>query len=327
MKRAACVVAGAVVGLSATTGYAASKDKEGNWPKERPIRFIVPFAPGGPSDILSRLVGQKLSESLGQTVVVDNRGSVGGLLGFEAGAKAAPDGYTLLMSANSLLTINPYVYKKLPYDPGKDLAPISQLTSTGNVFVLHPSVPAKTVKEFIALAKASPGKLNYATTGTGNVLGIADFKMKAGIDMVAVPYKGTGQAVIDLLGGQVQMFFMNPLVAGPHVKSGKLRGIAVTSLERNPALPDIPTVDESGLPGFKNITWHSILVPAGTPKPIISRLNTEIVKIVRSPEVKGRLEEQGLTAVGSPPEQVTKNMREEQAEVRKLVKLIGLEPQ
>ena len=326
MNRSAIAIAGVVLGCLAASVEAATKDNVATYPN-RPVRFIVPFAPGGPSDILSRLVGQKLSESIGQTVVVDNRGSVGGLLGFEAGAKAAPDGYTLLMSANSLLTVNPHVYKKLPYDPAKDLQPITQLTSTGNVLVVHPSVAANNVKEFIALAKANPGKLNHATTGTGNLLGIADFKVKAGIDMVAVPYKGTGQAVIDLLGGQVQMFFMNPLVAVTHVKSGKLRGLAVTSLQRNPALPDLPTVDESGLPGFENITWHSILVPTGTPKPIVTRLNAEIVKIVRSPEVKERLEGQGLTAVGSTPEHVTKMMRQESAEVAKLVKLIGLQPQ
>ena len=328
MNRAVCVMAGMLLSVSATGASAAAKEKgkDAAYPN-RPIRFIVPFAPGGPSDILSRLIGQKLGESVGQTIVVDNRGSVGGLLGFEAGAKAAPDGYTLLMSANSLLTINPHVYKKLPYDPAKDLQPISQLTSTGNVFVVHPSVAANNVKEFIALAKANPGKINYATTGTGNLLGIADFKVKAGIDMVAVPYKGTGQAVIDLIGGHVQMFFMNPLVAVPHVKSGKLKALAVTSLQRNPSMPDVPTVDESGLPGFKNVTWHSILVPAGTPKAIVTRLNAEIVKIVQSAEVKERLEGQGLTPVGSPPEQVTKMMREESAEVAKLVKLIGLQPQ
>lgn len=329
MKRKIAVAVSVVLGIAAPFVQAATKDKDkgtGTYP-DRPIRFIVPFAPGGPSDILSRLIGQKLGEALGQTIVVDNRGSVGGLLGFEAGAKALPDGYTLLMSANSLLTINPHVYKKLPYDPAKDLQPISQLTSTGNVFVVHPSVKATNIKEFVALAKANPGKLNYATTGTGNLLGIADFKVKAGVDMVAVPYKGTGQAVIDLVGGHVQMFFMNPLVAVPHVKSGKLRALAVTSLDRNPALPDVPTVHESGVPGFKNITWHSILVPAGTPKPIVTRLNTEIVKIVHLPDVKQVLEGQGLTPVGSPPEQVTKNMREESAEVAKLVKLIGLQPQ
>jgi tripartite-type tricarboxylate transporter receptor subunit TctC len=188
-------------------------------------------------------------------------------------------------------------------------------------------VAATSVKEFVALAKANPGKINYATTGTGNLLGIADFKTKAGIDMVAVPYKGTGQAVIDLVGGHVQMFFMNPLVAVTHVKTGKLRALAVTSLDRNPALPDVPTVDESGVPGYKNITWHSILVPARTPKPIVARLNSEIVKIVNSPDVKERLQGLGLTPVGSPPEQVTKLMNEESAEVAKLVKLIGLQPQ
>ena len=326
MNGLALLGAGVVLGVASATVGAATKDKEGSYPN-RPVRFIVPFAPGGPSDILSRLVGQKLGENISQTIVVDNRGSVGGLLGFEAGAKAAPDGYTLLMSANSLLTINPHVYKKLPYDPKKDLQPISQLTSTGNVFVVHPSVAATSVKEFVALAKANPGKINYATTGTGNLLGIADFKAKAGIDMVAVPYKGTGQAVIDLVGGHVQMFFMNPLVAVTNVKTGKLRALAVTSLDRNPALPDVPTVDESGVPGYKNITWHSILVPAGTPKSIVARLNNEIVKIVHTPDVKERLQGLGLTPVGSPPEQVTKLMNEESAEVAKLVKLIGLQPQ
>jgi len=327
MNRTTYVLAGVLLGFAVTGVQAATKDKAAASYPDRQIRFIVAFAPGGQSDILSRLVVQKLAESLGQTIVVDNRGSVGGLLGFEAGAKAAPDGYTLLMSANSLLTINPHVYKNLPYNPARDLQPISQLTSTGNVFVVHPSVQAKSIKEFVALAKSQPGKINYATTGTGNLLGIADFKVKAGIDMVAVPYKGTGQAVIDLVGGHVQMFFMNPLVAVPHVKSGKLRALAVTSLDRNPALPDVPTVDESGVPGFKNITWHSILVPAGTPKAIVSRLNAEIVKIVHLPDVKERLEGQGLTPVGSSPEQVTKNMKEVSAEVAKLVKLIGLQPQ
>jgi tripartite-type tricarboxylate transporter receptor subunit TctC len=207
------------------------------------------------------------------------------------------------------------------------LQPITQLTSVGNVVVVHPSVAATSIKEFIALAKAQPGKINYATTGTGNVIGIAHFKVVAGIDMVAIPYKGTGQAVIDLIAGHVQFFFMNPLVAVPHVKSGKLRGLAVTSPTRNPSLPDMPTVAESGLPGFKNITWHSILVPAKTPMPIVKRLNTEIVKIVNLPDVQERLIGQGLTPVGSTPEQVTKLMREESREVAKLVKQIGYEPQ
>ena len=269
----------------------------------------------------------KLGEALGQTLVVDNRGSVGGIVGFEIAAQSPPDGYTILLSANSLLTINPHVYKKLPYDPFKDLQSITQLTSGGNVVVVHPSVAATNINELIALAKANPGKLNYATTGTGNLLGIAAFRDAAGIDMVPVAYKGTGQAVIDLVAGHVQFFFMNPLVAITHVKSGKLRALAVTSLTRNPSLPDTPTVDESGVPKFQNLTWHSVLVPAGTPRPIVARLNAELVKIVHLPDIKERFLGQGLTSVGSTPEQVSKLMREESAEVAKLVKKIGLQPQ
>ena len=324
MTRTTNAVAGLLLISAANVVSAATT--EATYPN-RPLRFIVPFAPGGPSDILSRLMGQKLGESMGQTVVIDNRGSVGGIIGFELAVKSPPDGYTLLMSANSLLTINPHVYKKLPYDPQRELQPITQLTSGGNVVVVHPSVAAKSIKEFIALAKAQPGKINYATTGTGNVLGIANFKVQAGIDMVAIPYKGTGQAVIDLVAGHVQFFFMNPLVALGNVKSGKLRALAVTSLTRNPALPDTPTVDEAALPGFKNITWHSVLVPAGTSAPIVKRLNAELVKIVNLPEVKERFLEQGLTPVGSTPQEMRALMKVESAEYGKLVKLIGLQPQ
>lgn len=294
---------------------------------DRPIRFIVPFAPGGPSDILSRMVGQKLSEQMGQTLVIDNRGSVGGVVGFEVGAKSAPDGYTVIMAAFSGLTINPHVYKKLPYDPERDFQPITQLTIGGNVVVIHPSVAAKTLKEFIALAKSKPGQINYATTGTGNLLGIAHFNQLAGINMVAIPYKGTGQAVIDLVGGQVQFFFMNPLPAIPQLKGGKLRGLAVTSKTRSTALPDLPTVDEAGVPGFENVTWHSIVVPAGTPKPIVKRLHDELVKVLQHPDVKGNIEGQGLAVVGSTPEQVTALIKTESKKYAKLVKDIGFQPQ
>jgi tripartite-type tricarboxylate transporter receptor subunit TctC len=322
MKRVSYAAAGLLVAIAAIHVQAA----EGPYPN-RPIRFIVPFAPGGPSDILSRLVGGKLGENLGQTVVVDNRGAVGGLLGAELGAKAPPDGYSLLLSANSLLTINPHIYKKLAYDPERDLQPVTQLTSGGNVVVVHPSVAANTLKELIALAKSQPGKINFATTGTNNLLGIEHFSTMAGIKMTAIPYKGTGQAVIDLVAGHVQFFFMNPLVAVPNVKGGKLRALAVTSLDRNTALPDVPTVDEAAVKGFKNITWHSVLVPKGTPAPIVKRLNTELVKIVNDPEVKERFSGQGLTSVGSTPEQLTKLIKEESAEYAKVVKLIGLQPQ
>lgn len=322
MKNATRVLAALLLTCTVSGVEAA----EARYP-DRPLRFIVGFVPGGPSDILARLVGGKLNESMGQTVVVDNRGSVGGILGFELGAKAAPDGYTILLCPNSALTINPHVYLKLPYDPQRDYQPITQLTEGGNVVVVHPSVAAKSVTEFIALAKAKPGAINYATTGTGNVLGIANFKVMAGIDMVAIPYKGTGQAVIALVAGEVQFFFMNPLVAVPHVKSGKLRGLAVTSLTRNPALPDMPTVAESGVPGFKNVTWHSVVVPIGTPKPIVKRLNAELVKIVHLADVKERFLAQGLTPVGSTPEQMSALIREESKEYAKLVKDIGYQPQ
>ena len=324
MKRAAVVIAGSL--LVACAGHVQSAEKDKGYPN-RPIRIIVPFAPGGPSDILSRYVGQKLGEQLGETMVIDNRGSVGGIIGAELGAKAPPDGYTLLLTANSLLTINPHVYKKLPYDPFKELQPITQLTEGGNVVVVHPSVAAKNIKEFIALAKAKPGAINYATTGTGNVLGIANFRsMAGGLDMVPIAYKGTGQAQVALIGGEVQFFFMNPLVAVPHVKSGKLRALGVTSITRNPALPDIPPVAET-VPGFSNITWHSVQIPAATPASIVKRLNADLVKVVNQPDVQTRFRELGLTPVGNQPEDVRKLARAESQEVAKLVKQIGLEPQ
>ncbi len=323
MNHVTLAVVGLLLSFTLSCVQAAAPEAYPN----RPIRFIVPFAPGGPSDILSRMVGQKLSEGLGETVVIDNRGSVGGVLGFELGAKAPPDGYTVLLAAFSGLTINQHVYKKLPYDPERDFQPITQLTIGGNIVVVHPSVAAKSIKEFIALAKSKPGQFNYATTGTGNLLGIAHFKLLAGIDMVGIPYKGTGQAVIDLVGGQVQFFFMNPLPAIPHLNSGKLRGLAVTSTTRSSALPDMPTVVEAGVPGFENVTWHSIVVPAGTPKPIVKRLHGELVKVLQHPDVKGRIEGQGLATVGSTPEQVSALIKAESKKYAKLVKDIGYQPQ
>lgn len=316
----------AVAGFAVYFGLNAVQAAEAPYPG-KPIRFIVPFAPGGPSDVLSRLVGRKLSEAFAQPIVIDNRGSVGGILGAELAKESPPDGYTLLMSANSLLTINPHVYKKLPYEPLRDFQPITQLTSGGNVVVVHPSVAATSIKEFIALAKAKPGVINYATTGTGNLLGIANFKSMAGIDMVPIAYKGTGQALVDLIAGHVQFFFMNPLVAITNVKAGKLRALAVTSPTRNPALPDVPTVAESGVPGFKNITWHGLLVPAHTPPRIVKRLNGELAKIVNLPDVKEVFLSQGLTPVGSTPEEMRALIRAESAEYAKLVKHIGYQPQ
>lgn len=323
MNRQAIAAAGVLLSFAVSDVVGAA---EAPYPN-RSVRFIVGFVPGGPSDILARLVAAKLHESLGHPFIVDNRGSVGGVLGFEAAAKANPDGYTILLAPNSAFTINPHVYAKLPYDTERDFQPVSQLTSVGNVMVVHPSLQATTLPELIALARAKPGQLNHATTGTGNLLGIAHFKVMAGIDMVAIPYKGTGQAVVALVAGEVQFFLMNPLVAVPHVKAGRLRGLAVSSMTRNPMLPDLPTADEAGMRGFKNYTWHSIVVPAKTPKAIVNKLNAELVKIVHMPDVKERFMAQGVTGVGSTPAAMWALMREESAEVAKVVKQIGLKAQ
>ena len=292
----------------------------------RPIRFIAPFVPGGPSDILARLLSQKLNESMGQQVVVDNRGSAGGIVGFELGARAAPDGYTMMIATYSGLTINPSTYRKLPYDPVRDFQPITQLTVGPSVLVINPSVAAKSLQEFIALAKAKPGAINYASTGHGNLLVTEQFKSIAGINLVNVPYKGTGQAVIALISAEVQLMTMNPLVAVPNINSGKLRGLAVTTLERSPVLPDVPTVAESGFPGYQAIQWHSVVMPARTPRPIVNRLHSEIVKILKQPDVIERFQAQGLKPVGSTPEQLSALIKEEIVMYAKLVKQIGLEP-
>jgi tripartite-type tricarboxylate transporter receptor subunit TctC len=323
MKRAAHLFLIPVL-LCAASGVAAA-DAAAGYPS-RPIRFIAPFVAGGPSDTLSRLLAQKLTESWGQTVVVDNRGSAGGIVGFELGAKAPPDGYTLLLANGAGLTINPSVYLKLPYDPNKDFQPITQITSGAYYMVVTPSVPAKSVKEFIALAKAKPGSLNFAATGTNNLLAAELFNYMAGIKTVAVNYKGTGQAVGAVMSGEVQMFVMSPLIAIPQIKAGKLRAIGLTGSKRSPALPDVPTIAET-LPGYENITWHSVVVPAKTPKPIVAKLSKELMRIIKNPDMQAHFALQGLDAVGSTPEELANLIKKEQVEYAKLVKEIGLKPQ
>lgn len=311
--------------ISCAIPAARAADAAGDYP-HRPIRFIAPFVAGGPSDILSRMLGQKLTESWGQPVIVDNRGSAGGIVGFEIGAQALPDGYTLLLATSAGLTINPSVYKKLPYDPIRDFQPITQVTSGPYLMVVHPSVPAKSISEYIALAKAKPGQLNYATTGTNNLLAMEMLNHMAGIKTVAISYKGTGQAVNAVVGGEVQSFIINPLVGGPQVKAGKLRAIAVTSAKRSPTYPDVAAIAET-LPGFEQVVWHSVIVPAKTPKPIVAKLSNELVRILRSPDVKERFNSQGLDAVGSTPEELSALIRKEIVMYAKLVKQIGYQPQ
>jgi len=323
MKHAAHLILISV--LSCAASGAAAADAAAGYPG-RPIRFIAPFVAGGPSDTLSRLLAQKMTESWGQTVVVDNRGSAGGIVGFELGAKAPPDGYTLLLANGAGLTINPSVYLKLPYDPNKDFQPITQITSGAYYMVINPSVPAKSVKEFIALAKAKPGQLNFAATGTNNLLAAELFNYMAGIKMVAVNYKGTGQAVGAVVSGEVQMFVMSPLIAIPQIKAGKLRAIGLTGSKRSPALPDVPTIAET-LPGYENITWHSVVVPARTPKPIVAKLSKELMRIIKNPDMQVHFAQQGLDAVGSTPEELATLIKKEQVEYAKLVKQIGLKAQ
>jgi tripartite-type tricarboxylate transporter receptor subunit TctC len=311
--------------LSCAASSVAAADAAADYPN-RPIRFIAPFVAGGPSDMLSRLLGQRMSERWGQSVIVDNRGSAGGLVGFELGAKALPDGYTLLLANGAGLTINPHVYLKLPYDPARDFQPITQVTSGAYYMVIPPSVPAKSVSEFIALARAKPGQLNFAATGTNNLLAAEQFNYMAGIKTVAVNYKGTGQAVTAVMSGEVQMFIMSPLIAIPQIKAGKLRAIGVTGLKRSPALPDVPAIAET-LPGYENITWHSVIVPAKTPRPIVAKLSKELMAIIKQPDVQERFSTQGLDAVGSTPEELAALIKQETAIYGKLVKQIGLQPQ
>jgi tripartite-type tricarboxylate transporter receptor subunit TctC len=293
----------------------------------KPVRLIIPFAPGGPSDIIGRLVGQKLGEALGQSVVSDNRGAAGGIVGFELAARAAPDGYTLLLASAGGLTMNPSLYLKLPYDSLRDYVPITQLTAGPNLMCIHPSVAAKSVQEFIALAKAKPGQLNFASAGTGNRLASELFRIAAGINIVNVPYKGTGQAIGDLIGGQVQMMMINPMAAIPQVKAGKLRGLGVTSLKRATILPDTPTIAESGVHNFELVSWHAIVAPAKTPAPIAKRLHTDLVKLLAQADVKERFVSQGLDTVGSTPDEFTKRIRDDTLKYAKLIKEVGIKPE
>jgi tripartite-type tricarboxylate transporter receptor subunit TctC len=270
----------------------------------KPVRFIVPSAAGGGTDIIARAVAQKLSESLGQQFVVDNRPGAGQMIGIELAAKSAPDGHTILMAA-STLAINPIMYKKVSYDPVRDFAPITQAASLPNILVVHPSLPVKSVAELVALAKKQPGKLDYASAGIGTSpqMSMELLKSMTGIDLLHIPYKGTAPGVVDLLAGQVKVMAPNLLTALPHIKAGRLRALAVTSAKRSEALPDVPTIAEAGVPGYESVQWYGVLAPAGTAREIVTRLHAEIVRALAQPDVRERLAADGAEPVGSTPEQ------------------------
>jgi tripartite-type tricarboxylate transporter receptor subunit TctC len=285
--------------LAAPLGLARADD----YPSHT-IRLIVPYAAGGGADSVARIVAKRMSENMGQPIVIENRGGAGSIIGTEAVKKSDPDGYTLLLGQSGPISINPAVYKTLPYDPVADFAPISMTTSYPYIMVVNPKLGVKNLKEFVALAKSKPGELNFGTTGVGaaNHLVTELFDSKAGIKMTHVPYRGTALAVTDLLAGQVQVVFADPITALPHMKAGTLIALAVTSKERSPVAPEVPTVAESGYPGFDAIAWHGILAPAKTPPAIIARLNAEIVKALKDPETKSLLEKQAMQTVGNSPQ-------------------------
>ena len=273
------------------------------------IRMIVPFAAGGPTDILARVIAQKLSAAWGQQVITDNRAGAAGNIGTEMVAKAAPDGYTLLASSSGILTVNPNLFSKQPFDIQRYFSPITIATSVTNILVVHPSLPVRSVKELIALAKKRPGELSYSSSGIGSAshLSMELLKFTAGISVAHIPYKGAHPGVVDLVAGQVDMTLIGLPPALPHVKSGRLRALGVAN--KSVALPDMPTIAESGLPGFSVVNWLAVLAPAGTNKDVIAKLNSEIVRAVHQPDVKAQLMAEGFEPIGSSPERLAEEIR------------------
>src|SRR2546427_2395474 len=315
----ACALAALAIAASAQTQVYPAK----------PIRMIVAYPPGGGTDIVGRMVAQKLGETLGQSVLVENRGGASGNIGTELAARAAPDGYTILMGNVAPNAINVSLFKNLPFDPVADFVPVSLVASTPNILVVHPSTPARTVKEVIALARAKPGTLNFASAGVGSSSHLAGelFRILAGADIVHVPYKGAGPAMVDVLSGQVQLYFATVPAAMPHVKSGKLAPVAVTSSRRSQALPDLPTIAEAGVPGYEASTWYGVLAPAHTPAAVIARLHENVVRILAVSETRARAADQGFEPVGNSPAGFRADMKSENAKWGKVIGDAGIRPE
>jgi tripartite-type tricarboxylate transporter receptor subunit TctC len=292
----------------------------------RPIRMVLPYPPGGGSDTIARPLAQKLSESLGQQVVVENRGGANGNIGMEHAARAAPDGYTIVLALTAQLAVNPGLYAKVPYDPIRDYVPITLLGTGTYVLVVHPSLPVKSVKELIALARVRPGQIAYSSSGNGSGGHLAAelLNSMAGIRMLHVPYKGGGPALVDLIAGQVQVLFSTQLASWPHIQGGRIRALAVSTAKRPASIPDLPTVAEAGLPGYDAGVWYGILAPAGTPREIITRLNAEIVRVLNLPDYRKFLVGNAIDPIGGPPEQLGQYIRTELVKWAKVVKDAGV---
>jgi tripartite-type tricarboxylate transporter receptor subunit TctC len=288
----------------------------------RPVRLIVPFAAGGGNDTVARVIAQRLSASFGQQVYVDNRPGAGGTVGAEAAAKAPPDGYTLFLGGVGSLAVNPNLHVSFPYDPVKGFAPIVLIASAPSVLVVNTAVPARTIQEFAALARAQPGKLNYASNGIGSAAQLAAvmYESMAGVQMVHVPYKGLAPALTDLLSGEVQLMFSSMVAIVPHIKAGKLRALALTGKTRSTLLPDVPTIAESGLRGYEAGSWYGLLAPAGTPREIVMKINTETVKALNQAAVREQLAGEGAEAIGGTPEEFAEYIRNELARMGKVIR-------
>jgi tripartite-type tricarboxylate transporter receptor subunit TctC len=308
---AAALLGAAVVGSASGQGYPV-----------KPIRLVVPYPPGGGADLLARPIAQALTDKLGQSVVVDNRSGATGMIGTDIVVKSPSDGYTVLMASSAEVALNVAVYSKMSYNPERDLAPVTQIAVSPLVLVVHPSLPARNVKEFIALAKKRPGEIGYATAGAGSPHHLTGEWMKliVKIDIIHVPYKGGGPQLIDLLGGHVHSGFLVLPVVAPHLKSGKLRALAVSSTRRSPAIPDVPTLDESGVPGLDVTQWYGVLLPAGTSRDIIARLHAEITESIKLPNVRALMTELGAEPVGSSPGQFGDFLGAEIAKFRNVAK-------
>ncbi len=325
MNHALCKTLACVLAAAACTAHAQPAAKPGGVYPSKSIRLIVPFAPGGSNDIMARILGQKFTESFGQPVVIDNRAGASGVIGTDIAAKAAPDGYTLLVMSLTL-TVNPSLHKKLPYDTEKDLTPVTLIASAPLMLVVHPSIPAKSAKEFITYAKANPNKLNFGSGGAGATPHLAGemLKLMAGLEMTHVPYKGGGPALADLIGGQIQLMLENIPSTLAFVKAGKLRALAVTGLKRSAVVPDLPTLDEAGLKGYEIVGWNGLFVPAGTPRNIVTYLHSETLKALAQPDTKERLATLGADAVGNTPEAFRAFINAEIVKWAKVVKAAGL---